>query len=64
MARLPVAPSESVADADTTELAGPSANVHLNEPAVLVLVSEPATLTPLAPQEVATDGDGVVARIR
>src|SRR4051812_26620016 len=51
----PVAPSESVADADTVELAGPSGNVHLNEPELLSLLSEPATLSPLAPQEVATD---------
>ena len=55
VARLPVAPSESVAHAETTELLGPSGNVHLNEPLVFVFVSEPATLTPLAPQDVATD---------
>ena len=29
--------------------------MHLNEPAVFVFVSEPATLTPLAPQHVATE---------
>ena len=55
VAVLPAAPSESVACAETVELAGPSAKVHLKEPAVFVFVSEPATLTPLAPQLVETD---------
>jgi hypothetical protein len=51
----PVAPSESVADADTVELFGPSANVHWNEPVVFVFVSEPATLVPVPEQDVVTD---------
>src|SRR3954452_23721503 len=51
----PVALSESVADADTSELAGPSGNAHWNEPAVSVLWSEPATFVPPVPQSVWTD---------
>ena len=40
---------------ETVELAGPSGKEHLNDPLVSVLASEPATLLPLAPQEVCTD---------
>ncbi len=55
VARLPVALSESVALADTTDVLAPSGNVHLNEPLVFVFVSEAATLVPLAPQLVVTE---------
>ena len=39
--RAPVSLSESVADADTVELFGPSAKVHWNEPLPLLKVSVP-----------------------
>jgi hypothetical protein len=49
---LPVSLSESVAEAETIELAGPSGKVHWNEPPAFVLLSVP--LVPLAPQLVVT----------
>ena len=54
VAVAPVSLSLSVALADTFELAGPSGNVHWNEPVVFVFVSEAATLVPFAPQVVVT----------
>jgi hypothetical protein len=50
---LPAAPSESVACADTVELAGPSGNVQSNVP--LVFVFEALLFVPFAPQLVVTD---------
>src|SRR5215211_1865674 len=55
VARLPAALSESVALAETTDVARPSGNVHLNEREVPVPASEPATFVPSAPHAVATD---------
>src|SRR5919202_3106889 len=51
----PCAPSESVACAETVELAGPSGKLHWKEPLVFVFESEPATFVPLAPQLVETE---------
>src|SRR5215218_915462 len=54
LSSAPVSPSESVADADTVELFGPSGNRQSNEPELFVLLSEP-TSTPLPPHDVCTD---------
>ena len=53
---LPVSPSSSVALTLTVlaVVAEPSGKVHLKEPDEFVFVSEPATLSPLAPQLVET----------
>ena len=48
-----MAPSESVADADTIDVSGPSGKMHWNDPAVSLFESE-RTLVPLAPQLVVT----------
>src|SRR5919197_336228 len=53
LAVLPAAPSESVACAETVELAGPSGKVQSKEPEVLVLLA--FDLFPLPPQLVATE---------
>ena len=50
----PVSLSESVADADTVELFGPSANVHWKEPPESVNASEPLTFEPVPEQDVVT----------
>ena len=50
---LPASPSESVACAETVELAGPSGNVQSNVPDVLVF--EAFDFVPFAPHDVATD---------
>jgi hypothetical protein len=53
VALLPAAPSESVACAETVEVAGPSGKVQLKLPAVLVFVA--FDFVPFAPQLVATE---------
>jgi hypothetical protein len=51
----PVSLSESVADAETVELFGPSANEHWNEPFVLLNESELESFEPVPEQLVVTD---------
>ena len=64
VAVAPVAPSDSVAAAERTAVAGPSGKVHWKEPAVLVLVSELGTFVPWAGRScVATAVDRVLARV-